>query len=191
MGRTWHWGRYLCALVVVGCAVAAGPAVAEETYPISATRVAEVLAAEGVTMPASNISVPAGTAARRAQAELRIASIAAATGSAGRYWVKVECSDSGDCLPFYVTVESPTPLASGVRQVATGKVLPQHHAGVPTVRAGARMTLVIHGDRSVITLSVVTLQSGDIGDVIRVATPDHKQVLQGQIVNATELQGGA
>jgi hypothetical protein len=170
--------------------VAAGQA-AEETYPILATRVAEVLAAEGVMVAASDICVPAGIAARRAHAELRIASIAAATGSAGRYWVKVECRDSGDCLPFYVTVDSSTLLQSGVRQVATGKVLPQHHAGVPVVRAGAHVTLVIHGDRTLITLSVVTLQSGDIGDVIRVATPDHKQVLQGQIVNATELQGGA
>src|SRR5581483_7219800 len=113
MGLTWHWGRYLCAWVVAGCALAAGKAAAQETYPISATQLAEVFAAEGMTVPASDISVPAGMATRRAQAELRIASVAAAAGPAGRYWVKVECSDSGDCLPFYVTVESSTPLQSG------------------------------------------------------------------------------
>lgn len=191
MGLTRYWGKHLCAWVVAGCALAAGTAAAEETYPVSASRVAEVFATEGVSVPASDISVPAGIATRRAEAELRIVSIAAAAGSARRYWIKVECSETGDCLPFYVSVDSTTPLASGVRQVSAGRLLPQHHAGAPAIRAGAHMMLVIHGDRTLITLSVVTLQSGDIGDVIRVETPDHKQILQGQIVNATELQGGA
>jgi flagella basal body P-ring formation protein FlgA len=57
------------------------------------------------------------------------------------------------------------------------------------VRAGSPATLLLEGAHVHISLSVVCLESGAVGQTIRASSPDHRQVYKAQVVRDGVLEG--
>jgi Chaperone for flagella basal body P-ring formation len=90
---------------------------------------------------------------------------------------RLECSASGECLPFLVYFRDPAnsdnvpaararPCRVASLRPATGGLIQ------PTVRAGGRATAVFHGDGLRMTATVTCLERGREGEVIRVRAVD-------------------
>jgi hypothetical protein len=177
----------VCAWVALAAAQLPAEGVPAGVHPITSTMLVSTLAHEGVPSIEGDVSVPAGVVARAAAPNFVVLSIEHVAGASDRYWVKIGCRDAGDCIPFFASVVSATPLTCGVRQVTGVQVAA---ARAPVMHAGDHARLVIRRERSVIEMSVVALESGSIGQSIRIATPDYKQVFHGEVVSATRLEGG-
>ena len=179
------WRVMVCACLTLAATHLPGQA-QPAVRPVTPDSLVSVLAKEQSSIAAADISVPAGVVARGDAPEFTVLSIERAVGANARYWVRIACRNTAQCLPFYASVASSTPLTCGPRQLAAAHIV---HADPPVMHVGDRATLVIHRDRSLIQLAVVALQSGSIGQDIRLATPDYKQFFHGQVVNAKQLQG--
>jgi hypothetical protein len=107
--------------------------------------------------------------------------------------VKLACHLPGKCLPFYAIVSCPRAT------IATATIASSASPGFRTallnanseitMRAGTRATLVMDDDRSRIQIAVISLENGMAGHRIHVASPDHRQVYVGEVVNARLLKG--
>jgi hypothetical protein len=103
------------------------------------------------------------------------------------------CHLKSACLPFYAIVKWPegstgratNPFSTFAASGSTASK-PQ---GAVTIRAGAHATLVMDDGRSHIRVAVVSLECGAAGQKIRVASPDHKQIYEAEVVSANLLKG--
>ena len=113
--------------------------------------------------------------------------------SPARSRVRLGCHLPGKCLPFYAIV-------SGLEPPAGSRPLPPAPPPASTtrcskanmditMRAGTHATLVMDDDRSHIQVAVISLENGIAGHRIHVASPDHKQIYVGEVVNANLLRG--
>ena len=97
------------------------------------------------------------------------------------------------CLPFYAIVtlqESAARSAIGIASVSPLDVIGTALKPkiVITIRAGAHATLVMDDGRSHIQVAVISLENGIIGQRIRVASPDHKQVYVAEVISVNLLK---
>ena len=162
-------------------------------YPISAEQVAQALSESGMQVKPADVSLGVQVVASKMDPEMYLLDIQPATSARDRktLWARIGCKDSGVCLPFYATVawdrdlaELPKGSRPGAQQTSTAEVvLP------PAIHSGTHATLVIASDHSRLTLAVVALQNGSVGEVIRVASPDHKQFYRAEVVSADLLKG--
>ena len=107
--------------------------------------------------------------------------------------VRLGCHLPGRCLPFYAIVsglEPPVGLAATASHASAGINNPVSKANLDIImRAGTHATLLMDDNRSHIQVAVITLENGIAGHRIHVASPDHKQVYVGEVVNANLLRG--
>jgi hypothetical protein len=174
-----------------------------EYYPISVEQIAQTLSESGMQVKPANVSLGMHVVASKLDPDLNMLEVRPATSTRGRktMWVRIGCKESGVCLPFYATVAWDGDLADLQKelrpaslQTSTAKTdsPPAIHTGTvspPAMHAGTHATLVIASDRSRIKLSVIALQNGSIGQVIRVASPDHKQIYRAEVLGANLLKG--
>jgi hypothetical protein len=103
------------------------------------------------------------------------------------------CHLPGKCLPFYAIVSSLEPpfgVAANASHASAGINNSVSKANMDiTMRAGTHATLVMDDNRSHIQVAVISLENGIAGHRIHVASPDHKQVYVGEVVNANLLRG--
>ena len=115
------------------------------------------------------------------------------TGSAQ---LRLACRSRNDCSPFYVAANWPestkqTTLTSAVANPA-GKSVPAAETAAlmdQSATPGKPAVLLIEDEKVHIRLRVVYLQSGSVGETVRVATPDRKQSFKAQMVSPTLLKG--
>jgi hypothetical protein len=95
--------------------------------------------------------------------------------------VRMNCANA-ECLPFFVAVQwgqnVPTPAAFAG---AASKQIVLH--------AGSTATLILDNDHVHIKLPVICLESGAIGQTIRVASKDHKLTFSAQVGDPAALKG--
>ena len=111
--------------------------------------------------------------------------------SPARSRVKLGCHLPGKCLPFYAIVSSLEPPVAASASHASATI--NYSAPKPNMdiimRAGTHATLVMDDNRSHIQVAVISLENGIAGHKIHVASPDHKQVYVGEVINANLLRG--
>jgi hypothetical protein len=168
----------------------------QERFPLTAQLIAKTLSDQGMHIAESQVSLLAKVVATETHPILDIMSVA----SLGKRWsqgnseshslVKIGCHQPGTCLPFYAIVNWPeeTVKASGVVALpgsasAWPKAIP-----VMTMRAGTHAMLEMDDERSHVQVSVISLQSGNTGDRIRVASPDRKQTYTAEVVSTNLLK---
>jgi hypothetical protein len=105
-------------------------------------------------------------------AEGRMLRVAAACSDAGlgRLQFRLECGEPGQCIPFlaYVRATERTILESCQARSLPAPARPKKVA----VRAGERATVVLVANRLRLTASVVCLERGVEGEIIRVKNQD-------------------
>jgi hypothetical protein len=176
--------KLISALVAV--AVAAIPATAATArVAISPEQVAGAISKAGTNVTAQQVTLLADVVATTSRPALTVDSME--RWGDHRMKVRMSCADAG-CLPFYVAVQwgeaEPASTAPGGRAATTG-------GPIQTVllRAGSTATLMLEGNHVHIQIPVVCLESGSVGQTIRVTTKDHRQSFLAQVGDPTVLRG--
>jgi hypothetical protein len=164
-------------------------AAANTRAAISAAQVAAAISSAGIKIAASQVTLLADVAAATPDPTLMVESME--RWGDHRTKVRMSCANS-ECVPFYVAVQweqaEPAAAAFGGR-AATTAVPAKPAAGAVVLRAGATATLLLESDHVHIQIPVVCLESGAIGQTIRVATRDRRQTFMAQVGDPTPLKG--
>lgn len=163
-----------------------------QRFPISAQLVAQAISGTGVPVQESQVSLLANVVSSVPDPALEIREAETFADHAnGQSRVKLACTQPGVCVPFYVVVSLPSSAASGkpLEQAMTAPPPQLKSSGAVTMRAGTHARLLIDDGRMHIEISVIALESGAVGHRIRVASPDHKQFYEAEVVSANVLKG--
>jgi hypothetical protein len=171
-------------------AAAALPAAAANTRAaISTAQVAAAISSAGIKVSADQVTLLADVAAATPAPTLMVESME--RWGDHRTKVRMSCANA-ECVPFYVAVQweqaEPAAAAFGGR-AATTAVLAKPAPGAVVLRAGATATLLLESDHVHIRIPVVCLESGAIGQTIRVATADHRQTFMAQVGDPALVKG--
>jgi hypothetical protein len=166
-------------------------------FVLTAQLVARVLSDRGMPVTGDHVSLLANVVATEPHPLLDILSVkpwgneASGPQAASRSLVKLACRSTDVCLPFYAVVTGPdssgkaTPPKSVSYPVSNG--VPRSALNA-TMRAGTQAILILDDKRSHVQLRVISLQNGNPGDRIRVATPDRQQFYVAEVVSAYVLK---
>lgn len=102
--------------------------------------------------------------------------------------VKLRCHDNRECLPFYVLVHGIDETSLTLSSLG---LAPPIKASPPKnlMRGGEHATLILETPDSRMSLPVICLQSGVLGQEIRVTSLDHRQFYDAKIVAVGLLKG--
>src|SRR5580658_4853903 len=188
--------RWLAVSLMVAMSM---PGLAQSWFALTAGQVARALCAGGIQTREEQVSLLTRVVATESSPALDILSVqplgkqpVAEHSSIGSR-VRLGCHLPGRCLPFYAIVsglEPPVGLAATASHASAGINNPASKANLDIImRAGTHATLLMDDNRSHIQVAVITLENGIAGHRIHVASPDHKQVYVGEVVNANLLRG--
>ena len=169
----------LCAAVASHAAAASG------RYAITPERVAAAVTGAGLEVTPGQVTLLANVVASVAEPELKVRSIDR-TGDR-RLVARLQCVDSAQCLPFIVALrvdEIPIAIPHPAVQQAPAAKPP-----VVIVHAGSRATLLLDGLHVHITLPVISMENGAMGQTIRAASLDRQQVYIVRVVSDGILEG--
>jgi hypothetical protein len=171
----------------------------QDRFALTAEQVARALSACGIQTREEQVSLLTRVVATESSPALDILSVQSlgkqlvAEHSSIGSRVRLGCHLPGRCLPFYAIVsglEPPVGLAATASHASAGINNPVSKANLDIImRAGTHATLLMDDNRSHIQVAVITLENGIAGHRIHVASPDHKQVYVGEVVNANLLRG--
>lgn len=164
------------------CAAASIPSLAApREYVITQEQIAAVLASGGMGVAPNQVSPLAKVVARVADPALKVISIQKAGDR--RMIARLECAHAAECLPFLVAV-----------RVEDGASAPVPPSGLSQpqsllVRAGSSATLLLDGTHVHISIPVICLENGSMGQRIRVANPDRSKFYTVQVAGDRLLRG--
>jgi hypothetical protein len=152
----------------------------------SVQQVVDALALAGVMVAPDQIEFLSGIRSAKESASIQV--VSTSNSSAGMVKVKLRCQDNHECLPFYVLVHSLDKLNVGSARL---KTVSAAETDVPQniIRGGEHATLILESPDSRMSLPVICLQSGNVGQTIRVASPDHRQLFDAVVVAPGMLKG--
>jgi hypothetical protein len=171
----------------------------QDRFVLTAGEVARALSAGGIQTREEQVSLLTRVVSTESSPALDVLSVEpiakppmAEHSSIGSR-VRLGCHLPGECLPFYAIVsglEPPVGLAANSSHASAGINNPVLKANMDiTMRAGTHATLLMDDNRAHIQVSVICLENGITGHRIHVASPDHKQIYLGEVVNANLLRG--
>jgi len=124
---------------------------------------------------------------------------------AGAAQLRVACSPSKDCLPFYVMVKFEVSAAERkeiasrmARPIARAETFPtpvkkperaRAHKKPALTQAGGWASMTVEGGGIHIFTQVICLERGVEGQIIRVRNPESKRVLRAQVVGPGRVRG--
>jgi hypothetical protein len=171
----------------------------QNRFALTAGQVARALSADGIQTTEKQVSLLTRVVATESSPALDVLSVETlskqpmAEHSLARLRVRLGCHLPGNCLPFYAIVSGLEPavgLVATASSASAGISNPLAKTNMDiTMRAGTHATLVMDDNRSHIQVAVISLENGIAGHRIHVASPDHKQVYIGEVVNANLLRG--
>ncbi|MGD0797092.1 MAG: hypothetical protein ABR910_05140 [Acidobacteriaceae bacterium] len=176
--------------VLILAAGAAIPAVAANARaPISVAQVAGAISNVGIAISPEQVTLLADVVATTSSPKLTVESME--RWGDHRMKVRMNCADA-ECLPFFVAIQwgqtEPVPAAFAAR-TATKPAPVKTDSGAIVVRAGAPAILMLEGDHIHIQLPVICLESGSVGQTIRVATQDRRQTFMAEVGDESALKG--
>jgi hypothetical protein len=176
--------------LLLSAALACPAAAVAAANAITAEQVAAAITNAGMTTSADRVALLTNVVASTSAPALKVDSLEQ-WGDRG-IKVRLSCVKPEECLPFFVAVRgsqaqaaSPTPVGRSSPATLPAK----SDSTVFTVRAGARETLLLDGGHVHIQISVVCLESGEIGQTIRVASLDRQHTYTAQVGSDKILRG--
>jgi hypothetical protein len=180
-----------CRLIfsLVLCIAAGLPAMANPArYAITAEQVAAAINGQGMQISPDRIVLLTGAVANVAAPRLTVKSIDRM--SPERAVARMECVDAEQCVPFVVSIrlnagESADALPSSSREVSSSQTRP----APIVVRAGTPTILQLDGAHVHITLGVICLDNGAVGQTIRATDRDRRQIYTARVMQNGVLEG--
>jgi hypothetical protein len=185
--------RLKAVLFCVLFAAAVCPAVAAPgQYAISTEQIAATVSRMGMQVLPEQVTLLTDVVATKASPALKVRSIERWTNE--RMMARLECENREECLPFFVGLRmgqsgaaassgSPSQGAKLFDSGATGS------SKAFAVRSGSPATLMLDSERVHIRLSVICLENGAPGQMIRVTGKDHRLVFTAQVIDGSLLKG--
>jgi len=167
-------------------------------YPISAGDVTRALGIVDVSVDASQVHLPAHMSAAIASPKLEI--VMAQPLGDNQVRIELRCSAAGECLPFFATVDvkDANLVSSNIRLKTASATSPNHQAATriggesvsrPRLTVGSRAVLLIQDGHLQIHLQVLAIDSGAIGQQVRVCTMDRKKVFHATVTGEGTVSG--
>lgn len=190
--------RWICLGIVltVTCSAWAEPE-AQTRFLVTERQVTQSLLERGITADESQVTILASVISTERDPGLEVLAVIPSgirrdrSGGEPEMLVKVGCRRPGSCLPFYVVVKGATGDAGGAEKpthpVPTLVIAKGGPSARETMRAGTHAVLIMNDRRMRIQIPVISLETGKAGETIHVASPDRKQVYEGEVVDGTLL----
>jgi hypothetical protein len=190
------FGNCFLAMVLGTIIPAAGHAQQSRTA-ITPQRIAGAMAEAGWRVSTGQIKLLSQVTAIAGDAWLQVVQVT--HWQEDKLKVELRCRDPRACLPFYVLVtedrtagKSGPTLPADTDSEAKQPPLPlETTAEKPLMRSGDPAVLTFADKGLSITMPVVCLQSGHRGQMIRVASADHKRFYKAEIVGPGLLKAAA
>ena len=178
---------FLPGLVLAAAVLPA--AAAPGRYAISAEQIAATVSQYGIAIAPDHVELLSGVVATTTAPRLSVRSVH--SWGSERLMARLECESRAECLPFFVGLE--VARGSGAAAAAQGKnTVPSTLTPAPkesVLRKGSPATLQLDGERVHIRISVICLENGAPGQIIRVTGKDHRLVYSAQVLAGGLLQG--
>lgn len=157
---------------------------------ITTGQIAAAVSSAGLNASANQIVLLTDVVATNSAPALRVDSMER-WGDRGMK-VRLSCAKPEECLPFFVAIrgsqaQAAPPDVADHSSAAILRVKSDSNSFV--MRAGSRETLLLDGDHVHIQLIVVCLENGAVGQNIRVASLDHKQIYTAEVSDNKVLRG--
>lgn len=197
---------FVCMLHAAAAMLLADAALAQDLagtrFPISEAEVAKALTSVGVNVNASAVHLPMQMSASTAVAQLEI--VAMKPIADHQLHLELHCHAPSECIPFIATVdvENPKLISAEAAEAKTDSVMAANHlsisgesrrmaviGGHASLRAGTHAVLQIRDGHLDIHLQVVAIDSGSIGDQVRVSTLDHKKIFHATVTGEGTATG--
>jgi len=172
-----------CYIALGIAALSVVTASATNAVPFSRQQIAAALSGEGMHLQAEQVELLAPVTANASNPRLRLISIE--PWGSHRMKARLACEDTSICLPFYVAINA-EPIAAKV-QTTTTKAPTQRTP--PVLRVGVQATLKLRNATVEITLPVICLENGAVGQLIRVTSTDRKRIYKAEVVSDRLLRG--
>jgi hypothetical protein len=172
-------------------AAASLPALADRGFAISPAAVAAAMKGAGIDASPDQIALLSDVVASTAEPVLRVQSVH--PWGDHRFMVRIECATQTQCLPFMVSLhlaqdgEASLGWISRSIQATTAP----HRIVAPSVlvHALSPATLLLDGDHVHIRLTVICLQNGAVGQIIRATDKTHHVVYSAEVTDNGILKG--
>lgn len=158
-------------------------------FAISTESVAVAVSRSGVEVAPEQVTLPANIVASVANPNLKVRSFDRV--GAEHVFARLECATTQQCLPFIVSLH----LAQGANPEAVALLNPpvplvtRPSSVTPVVRSGSAATLMLEGAHVHIRIPVTCMESGAIGQTIRVTSLDRKQIYTARVVRDGVVEG--
>jgi len=167
-------------------------------YPIVEADVAKELSAFGVNVNVSQIHFPVKMSAAIESPKLEIVAAEPVSDSQAR--LELSCTTVSECLPFFSTVDIKNArlVSSEMRLKIGGTVAESRRTAVQIgaariserrLKAGSHVALLIREGHLNIRLQVVAMDSGAVGQQVRVCTLDRRKVFHGTVMDEETVAG--
>lgn len=177
--------HYRPILILVFCAAAAPLLFARsDGYPITPQQVAATVTGGGLQVSADEVSLLADVVATVPQPTLKLKSVSPAADH--QVIARLECADARQCLPFMVVLNVDRGALASAAEASDGQ---PSRPQVPLVRAGSHAVLQLDGAHVHISIPVICLENGALGENIRVASLDRNQFYTVQVAENGVLRG--
>lgn len=169
------------------------------------------LAMERAQLPTQGVQVKLAAAVTSPSAETRLEVKSVAMLGPRDMRLRISCSDTSQCLPFFAIASYPEainvatlpvkldnkpvgseqPVIAGKQAVSAvaGASASDRPTGSPAMRNGSAATLNLDSNKVHVSIDVVCLESGAPGEKIRVTTRDRKLVYVAEVVTSKLLKG--
>lgn len=182
--------RFGLALTTLALASTLPSFAADRHYSIRAESVAAAMSGVGMQVSPRQVTLLTEVVATSNAPRLRVRSIEKSGDH--RMMVRIECEKSEECLPFYASIGS----GAGNESQASEFTLPaqdyfsrQGNSKQVEMRLGSTATLLLDGQRVHISLSVICLENGAVGQKIRVASADRQRTYLAEVIDSGRLKG--
>jgi len=179
----------LSLLATMACA----QGIAGTRYRIAEADVTKELSAIGLNVGASQVHFPAYISSATETPKLEI--LAAGASGANQVRLELSCPTASECLPFFATVdvEEPDLFSAEVRLKIRNAITPNRQPTLPSKEArltvGSHAVLVIRDGHVDIHLQVLAIDSGAIGQQVRVCTLDRKKIFRATVTGEGIVTG--
>jgi len=178
---------------IVLTAAAALPAAGAGRNAITTEQIAAALGNTGMKISAGQVVLLADVVATTKAPELRVESME--RWGERRMKVRLDCANREECLPFFVAInlgneDAVQPPFADMERAAPAVAGAKPDPSQFVVRSGSPATLLLEGDHMHIRIAVICLENGAPGQLIHVASRDHRQTYTARVGDATDLKGG-
>jgi hypothetical protein len=183
-------------LVFANATLAQG--LATSRYPVSEADIAKALSVVGLSVEASQVHLPVQMNAAIESPKLEIVTAKPMGNSQLR--LELRCPTVAECLPFFamLDVENVNLISAEIQSKSVAAIAASHQPKVRIgdssatpmrLRVGSHAVLVIRDGHLDIRLQVLAIDSGVMGEQVRVCTLDRKKVFHATVIGEATVTG--